>query len=779
MADQASNDAIVIRVPGPPRDPRSTGQRILVAAVTVASGVGAAWSGAAPTGHRTLDLLLAAALGMLAALAGSRAGFGALALAAGLSLAAFDHPGGASAAAILAVVAAAVFGLRAREWPPVGAVGAAAAVQALLRSPVEKPFGLSAVVAALAMAALAVSAYRRSGRTVRRAVLAAGLLAAGYVVVALAGLGIAVVGSRNDGIAAVDGLRGALDAARGGDRSAASASVAASEASLARIRSRLDGWLTLPARGVPVLAQHVEAGRKLVSTSVDVAASVGGALDRTDLEALRVKDARIDLAQVRSLAAPTAQIAAALDRAVATVGELDSPWLVTPFADAIAKVHTKLDGASSDAATAADAARVLPAMLGDGRPRTYFVAFTTPAEARGLGGFMGNYAELGFADGRLSLSSFGRTAQLLNGGKPASRVITGPADYLKRYARFDPARRWQNVTMSPDFPSVASVMAELYPQSGGRQVDGVIVVDPTALAGLLRLTGPIAVDGLPEPLTADNALSYLLRDQYARNNVDRVDSLGDVAFTVFSRLTGGDLPPVRTIADVVEPLTAGGHLLVWSKVPAEQDLIARVGASGAFTTPEMDGFAVVNHNLNPSKIDAYLERSVVYDATLDADTGRLSATATVTLTNKAPSGGLAPIVIGNENGDPTGTNRSYLSVYSPLALTAMTVDGAPAVAVAESELGWRVYSTPVAIPPGGQVVVRLDLWGSIDLSARRYSWTYRAQPLANQDHLHTTFSVVGAGRIISGDHLQSGGRSADEIRDVDRSFTEVFELAPS
>ena len=44
------------------------------------------------------------------------------------------------------------------------------------------------------------------------------------------------------------------------------------------------------------------------------------------------------------------------------------------------------------------------------------MAFTTPAEARGLGGFMGNYAELTATDGQLGLTDFGRTAELNAGG---------------------------------------------------------------------------------------------------------------------------------------------------------------------------------------------------------------------------------------------------------------------------------------------------------------------------------------------------------------------------
>ena len=115
-------------------------------------------------------------------------------------------------------------------------------------------------------------------------------------------------------------------------------------------------------------------------------------------------------------------------------------------------------------------------MLGGDGPRTYFVAFTTPAEARGLGGFMGTWAELRADDGRLEVDPNGsdrRADRRRMGAAPP--VLDGPADYLARYGRFgagvdgEPVAVdfWSNVTMSPDFPSITEVFAQLYPASGG------------------------------------------------------------------------------------------------------------------------------------------------------------------------------------------------------------------------------------------------------------------------------------------------------------------------
>jgi hypothetical protein len=87
---------------------------------------------------------------------------------------------------------------------------------------------------------------------------------------------------------------------------------------------------------------------------------------------------------------------------------LVAPWqskLSTLQRD-IARNAIRVDNASL-------AVQVAPDMLGGSGPRHYFVAFTTPAEARGLGGFMGNWAEITFDNGVITVTRVGRTGDLI------------------------------------------------------------------------------------------------------------------------------------------------------------------------------------------------------------------------------------------------------------------------------------------------------------------------------------------------------------------------------
>ena len=87
---------------------------------------------------------------------------------------------------------------------------------------------------------------------------------------------------------------------------------------------------------------------------------------------------------------------------------------------------------------------------------------------------------------------------------------------------------------------------------------------------------------LDQELTADNAVPFLLRDQYvvAEDKADRIDALAEAASITFDALLGDALPEPITIARDLGPLAAERRLLVWSADAEEQALLERVHLAG-------------------------------------------------------------------------------------------------------------------------------------------------------------------------------------------------------
>ena len=212
------------------------------------------------------------------------------------------------------------------------------------------------------------------------------------------------------------------------------------------------------------------------------------------------------------MAAPLASVTSALDTAGRASSRAASPWLLPPVAHELDEFTTAVNDATFDAATASQAVAVLPDVLGGNGERQYFVVFATPSEARDLGGFMGAYGVLTAKDGKLSLSKTGRVRDLNRAGK--GRTLSDPSAFPDRFRTLQPERFWQDVTGTSDFPTVAQAVQQMWPQSGGKQLDGVMYLDPVTLGILMQLTGPVTVKGYDKPLTADTAATFLLRDQY-------------------------------------------------------------------------------------------------------------------------------------------------------------------------------------------------------------------------------------------------------------------------
>jgi hypothetical protein len=734
---------------------------VLAAAATAAAVV---LSDAAPTDLAVVDAVFRGALVGLVTLAASRARRWSWLAASGLVCLAASFPWLAVGLGALVVgLAAAVFDVRRRDVS--AAVGAAAALTAL-HLDVDHPVGASAALAAVALACITVSGVRTMRRGHRRRVYT-GVVVAGVLAAAAALLFVLTMLSiRGEAERAVDLARDGLDAAREGDTETAVRHFEEAEAAFAHAESSAGGFFAQPARLVPVLSQNAAAIRQLADAGRDLASAGATTASRADLESVQLRGGAIDLERLAAMEEPLAEASAALTRFDATLDDLRSPWLVAPIGDAVEELREQTADALPDAQVALDAVRVAPSFLGGEGPRTYFVAFVTPAELRGSGGILGNFAQLDVVDGRIQLTRTGRSETLNNASDPFLRQVTGMPEFLQRYAGWSPTQFWQNVTMSPDFPTTAKVIEQLYFQSGGVPVDGVISVDPTALASLLRLTGPVDVPGLPAPLTSRNAEQILLRDQYIEfpERATRVDFLEDASRLTFEALTSRDLPGPQAIADALSPAVDGDHLRAHSVHPDEQALFEDLDLDGSMPPAEVDYLDVVTQNGSANKIDIFLHRTVDYEVRVDPGTGQATASLDITLENQAPASGLPDYVIGNDVDLqlPPGHSRIWLSVYTPLGLEGATADGAELELAPGAELGRQVYSQFVTVPPGATMAVHLDLAGPLDLS-EGYRLDLGHQPLVNADEVSVDVTTAPGFEIepVAGVERRGDGVGAD------------------
>ena len=744
----------------------------IIAAISILAGVVAATAGSHPTGNRTTDLVL---VGVVVA---GITWLGAAAVRWDAAMATLVA--GVLSWSIIGVIVgtvAAIVGFTVKVKPGqrsvVNAALIAIALNLAARSRLDVFLGSSALVFVVLATYVGAVGFVRRDRASRQVVAivagAAGALAITGTVLFAVFAYLAADDLRSASVRADDGLealgKGDIDTARKSFYYAAAAFGAADR--------RLDTSLTSLSRYIPGIAQHHRAAIELTSGAAESSRLLSEELARIDLDALSVSGGRIDVDQVRSLQTPLRAIEFQIEALQTTVTNLDRQWLAPPVADRLDQLSAELAEQRQRSADALTVAIAAPGLLGGDEPRTYFIGFTTPAEARGIGGFMGNWAEITVTDGQIVVTRFGRTDDLNAGGDPATRRFTTAAttaattatatengsgttesatdttdpqldEWLARYGRYNLTsgpdgitgpEPWKNINMSPDMAVTGRAIADLYPQSGGGQLDGVFMMDVYTLARFLDFTGPIplpdgqVIDGR-RTVTAATAADFLLNDQYdLTTTLERVDVLEEFSLAVIDTLLAGTLPPPTDLLDTIGPMVDQGRFTGWAARPGEQTVLQQIGMGGTLADPDHtgDALAIAFNNAAGNKIDYYLDAGAAYAVTADAATSTADATLEVTLTNNAPTNGEPNYVIGNLIGIEDGHNRTWVSIFSKLPVTNVTLNGLPVDTEIGAEAGYFVMSAFVTLAPGETSSLRFEMTGRIDI-ADGYTLAARTPP---------------------------------------------------
>jgi hypothetical protein len=395
----------------------------------------------------------------------------------------------------------------------------------------------------------------------------------------------------------------------------------------------------------------------------------------------------------------------------AALDGVDTAELLGVVGDAVVQLRGQVTDVALTTATAARAVQLLPPLLGADGPREYLLLVQNNAEPRATGGIPGTVVHLRAEAGAVSLVEQ-RSGVSLAGLTEPVLPLTPAEDAL-----FGPllATDMRDVTFTPDFPRSAALAREIWLREVGGTVDGVLSIDPGALAHLLGATGPVEI-GSGLTLTAENAVETLLSTVYLEiEDPEQQDELfAATAGAVFGAVVGGQ-GEAPAVIDALAQGAREGRVMFWSARPEEQARVAGTVLSGELRG-SAGGSGIVGVYLNDgteAKMGYYLDLDVTGTATACAADGSQTLQVTVRLTSAAPADAadLPDYVTGGGAVVPHGQVRTNVLLYAPEGgrIESTRVNSTEAGAFAQLHDGLGVESRTFTLEPGQTVTVEMDV----------------------------------------------------------------------
>ena len=468
----------------------------------------------------------------------------------------------------------------------------------------------------------------------------------------------------------------------------------------ASAHSRVGGPLLLPARILPVVGRQLSSVHSLSGAATTVAdVAIAG---MTDAKSVLDDPGRTNSARASS-ARRLGELAGDADTRLGTIDLGPRLGLLGPLArarnrldDQVAELRGVLMKGARGGSAVAD--------LLEG-PRRYLVFAANNAEMRAGSGMWLSVGELETGPEGIRLG----TMQSVTDVPVPVGAVPLPGDLADRWGWLEPNVEWRNLMTSPRFDVAAPLAAEMWVAAGNRPVDGVMVLDPIALKGLMRATGPVQVEG--RRFDSNNIEEELLHAQYLRfpsheDKPERREGLGKIAGAVFSALDAGSWT-FPDLASGVADAAGGRHLLMWAADRSEQSAWQALGVDGALR-PESLLVAVQNRGGN--KLDRFLHVAAEASIALVGDESEV--TLTLKLQNQAPVGEPGYIVGPHPlSGVSEGVYVGILTISFPGAATGGRFDGVDTLAVVGGDGPSQVMGFHFELPRGGErtVVARFRL----------------------------------------------------------------------
>ncbi len=481
------------------------------------------------------------------------------------------------------------------------------------------------------------------------------------------------------------------------------------------------------------------AGRDLAKVLADTQSLSGAVSGKLPDIATVFKDMtpaqKRGILEALALNAPQLRMAASkVDSALASFDGISETGYSGQLKASLAPLKTRLLTMRTGLNAILPVAEILPGVLGFPTEKTYLLFLENSTELRPTGGFLSMVGLLKVKDA--DLASVDVSDVYAYDGPSEGQPRPVPPEPIRKYIGID---KWylRDANWSPDFVVSAGLMRQFFSDEAAVRsgapapaIDGIIAVTPRLAQDVLRLTGPITIEG--HKFDANNLideLEFQVEQGFVGEGISREQRkniVGALLNETIKRVSAFSLAQLLTLVGDAREALAQGDILLYSNDSDLQRLILEQGWGGKLAAVDGDYLTWIDANLASLKTDSVMSRSLSYQIR-PAVGGGYVGRAAMTYSNR-----------GSFTWKTT-RYRTYARVYVPAGSELVSVSGAmendkikdpaghPGKADVGDDLGRRWFGAFISIEPGETKTLEFTFKLAPSVAALASSGAYRLE----------------------------------------------------
>jgi len=371
----------------------------------------------------------------------------------------------------------------------------------------------------------------------------------------------------------------------------------------------------------------------------------------------------------------------------------------------------------------------LPKLMGEPKEIRYLVLFQNDKELRPTGGFITGYSIFRLEHGIVHVNESGDIYDL----DAKMKINIKAPEPIAKYHINVPYWHLRDSNLSPDFYESMKDFEKLYKYVEGKEdYDGIIAVDTWFLLEVLKILGPIEIEGVKyttEKTPECNCPQVIYKlEEYADKPVGyekkgRKDLIGVMLYALMEKALGSS-PKLYwgKLFQTGLDMAVQKHILVYLKDKEAQRGIEALGFGGRIKEYDGDYLHINDTNFAGAKTNMYVKHYIEYDVEIKGD--KAIKKLKITYKNPQPWSNC-----DLEAGELclNGRLRDWVRIYAPKGSKLIKMVGSQIKSSNNKEFGKTYFEARVDIDPQTQRVLELEYESPITAGQSSYKLLIQKQ----------------------------------------------------